>query len=157
MYQKILVVIDKEADNDAVFKQGVALAKLTGASLMLLHVLSPQAQDAPASPASDSIFDVTHAAALQGYLQQWQAYEQAGLDLLKTLADQATAEGVTTEFSLNRGDLGRMICDLAHNWNADLILMAGRKQNGLMGLILGSVSNYVTHHAPCSVLLIQPL
>ena len=44
---------------------------------------------------------------------------------------------------------------LAKDWNADLIIMGRRGLTGLSEMFLGSVSNYVVHHASCSVLLIQ--
>lgn len=155
MYRKILVLIENESFSDAVFKQSLALAKFSEANLMLLSVLSSQDQNAPVSPVSDSIYDISHTPLIQEYLQQLKAYEQAALDRLKLLAEQATNECVKTEFSLNRGDIGRMICDLAQTWQADLIVMAGREENSFLGLMLGSVGNYVTHHAPCSVLLVH--
>ncbi|MEO0350033.1 MAG: universal stress protein, partial [Cyanobacteria bacterium P01_A01_bin.15] len=40
-------------------------------------------------------------------------------------------------------------------WNADLIMMGRRGRSGFSELLLGSVSNYVMHHAPCSVLTVQ--
>jgi nucleotide-binding universal stress UspA family protein len=155
MYQRILFPVINNESTSKAFEQGKALAKVTGANLMLLRVLSPQDEEAPFSPASDSIYDLEHSEGIKSYLQQWQGYEKAGLSLLKKLADQATDEGVTTEFSLNRGEPGRVICDLANSWKADLILIPGREAKGLMGLFLGSVSNYVIHHAPCSVLIVQ--
>jgi nucleotide-binding universal stress UspA family protein len=155
MFQKILIAIDGKTCIDRVFTDGLALAKATEASLMLLRVLSPQDEEAPFAPASDSIYDVQHTQGIQSYLEQWQTYEKSGFELLKALAAQADQEGISAEFSLNRGEPGRVICDLASSWNADLILIAGREPSGLKGLLLGSVSNYVTHHAPCSVLIVQ--
>ncbi len=38
---------------------------------------------------------------------------------------------------------------------ADLIVVGRRGRSGLSELILGSASNYVLHHAPCSVLTLQ--
>ncbi len=44
---------------------------------------------------------------------------------------------------------------MARNCGADVIVMGRRGHSGLSELILGSVSNYVLHHAPCSVLIVQ--
>ncbi|MEM9908892.1 MAG: universal stress protein, partial [Cyanobacteria bacterium P01_D01_bin.44] len=49
-----------------------------------------------------------------------------------------------------------LICDLAHSWNADVIVLGSRGHRGLRELFLGSISNYVTHHAPCSVWVVRP-
>ncbi|NEO65320.1 MAG: universal stress protein, partial [Moorea sp. SIO4G2] len=36
-----------------------------------------------------------------------------------------------------------------------LIVLGRRGLGGLKEMVLGSVSNYVVHHAPCSVLVVQ--
>ncbi|MEL6786783.1 MAG: universal stress protein, partial [Cyanobacteria bacterium J06607_15] len=50
---------------------------------------------------------------------------------------------------------GRTICDRAQTWSVDLILVGSRGLTGAKEVMLGSVSNYVTHHAPCSVLIVR--
>jgi nucleotide-binding universal stress UspA family protein len=156
MYQRILIAVDKKAGGGLVFQEGLALARATRASVMLLDVLSAYEEDAPFQLPSTEMYAILNEEAIKNYLNQWQNYEQAGLDLLKTLAAEANANGILAEYSLNRGEPGRVICDLARNWNADLIMLAGREREELLGQILGSVSNYVTHHAPCSVLIVHP-
>ncbi len=49
----------------------------------------------------------------------------------------------------------RFIVEEAQNWKADLIIV-GSHGRGFWGrLTLGSVSNAVIHHAPCSVLIVS--
>lgn len=48
------------------------------------------------------------------------------------------------------------ICKLAKSWEADLIVVGHQGMSPLQELARGSVSNYVMHYAPCSVLTIQP-
>jgi nucleotide-binding universal stress UspA family protein len=71
------------------------------------------------------------------------------------LEQEATAAGVSAQFTLNYGDPGKMICALAKSYDADLIIVGRRGLNGLSELVMGSVSNYIFHHAPCDVLTIQ--
>lgn len=74
---------------------------------------------------------------------------------LKTYSDQAMAKGIPTELECKVGSSGSWICDLATNWQAELIVVGRRGREGLTEILLGSVSNYVLHHAPCSVLVVQ--
>ncbi len=89
------------------------------------------------------------------YQQHWQKLEQEGLELLQSLAEEATQAGVKTEWGQSLGYPGRNICESAQTWSADLILLGSRGLTGLKEMFLGSVSNYVTHHAPCSVLIVR--
>jgi len=75
--------------------------------------------------------------------------------MLRSLADKATNAGVETTFHQSLGSPDRSICELAYELNVDLIILGRRGRCGLNELILGSVSNYVLHHAHCSVLTIQ--
>ncbi|WP_390691905.1 universal stress protein [Aetokthonos hydrillicola] len=68
---------------------------------------------------------------------------------------QADEAGVTVEIEQCSGTPGKTICDVARTWNADLIIVGRRGYSGMREIFLGSVSNYVLHHAPCSVLSIQ--
>ncbi|MBF2036318.1 MAG: universal stress protein [Leptolyngbyaceae cyanobacterium T60_A2020_046] len=157
MTQRILVAIDRSSARALVLQQGMQLAQALGANLMLIHVLSAYDDDSPGLPvrAYHSYYPIVDSAAWEMYQQQWEAYENSGLTDLQLLAEEATARGIPTEFTQNTGDPGRVICDMAKTWNADLILMGHRGRKGLSELLLGSVSNYVMHHAPCSVLIVR--
>jgi len=157
MFHKILVAMDTSAIGKNVFDEALSLAKVNNASLMLLHVLSAEEVGRPPMPLIPSMgyFPTVHEKTLEIYREQWQALEKQGLQLLRSRADEATLAGVSTEFTQNPGSPGRTICELARNWRADLIVMGRRGHSGLSELILGSVSNYVLHHAPCSILTVQ--
>ncbi len=157
MFHKILVAMDTSAIGKSVFAEALDLAKVTGASLMLLHVLSSEEKGSPNISVFPSLeyYPGLSGKTLEIYQQQWSAFEKQGLELLRSRVDEATAAGVSTEFTQNRGSPGRTICDLARTWRAELIVVGRRGHSGLSELILGSVSNYVIHHAPCSVLTVQ--
>ena len=53
-----------------------------------------------------------------------------------------------------KGNPEQEIVDIARNWGADLIVM-GSHGRGFWGRLLGSVSDGVLHHAPCSVLVVR--
>ncbi|TBR57084.1 universal stress protein UspA [Westiellopsis prolifica IICB1] len=147
MLHRILVPIaSSDTVGKCLFQEALDLAKVTRANLRLLHVLSLDDKDTPGilllmnTPESK---------------KHWEKFEKPGLDLLKSFANQAIAAGVPTEYSQSLGSPSRIICETAKTWEADLIIMGRRGISGLSELILGSVSNYVTHHAPCSILIVQ--
>jgi nucleotide-binding universal stress UspA family protein len=67
----------------------------------------------------------------------------------------ANALNIKVEIFQSLGDAGRTICETAKNYAADLIVMGRNQKSMLSEIFLGSTSNYVLHHAPCSVMVIQ--
>lgn len=154
MFHKILVAIDMSVIAKHVFDEALSLAKANGATVMLLHILSAEEENSPLPILWNHYYPVMNDK-LREYQKQWKVFEKQGLELLQSLTDEATAVGVNTEFTQINGSPGQTICDFACNWEADLIIIGRRGHSGLSELILGSVSNYVLHHAPCSVLTVQ--
>ena len=154
MFKKILAAIDGSEMSHDVFKTALDIAKADKANLLLLHVLSFEEQNSLSIPMPTGL-DYFQAAdgELQIYREQWQTYEQHSLNLLKSLADRSTTEGATTQFHQIPGGPGRKICEFAQSEDVDLIVMGHRGISALNELLLGSISNYVLHRAPCSVLM----
>lgn len=158
MFRKILVALDDSEASQQVYEQALALAKSVDAQLMLLHVLSPLEDGYPditVYAGVESYYPMLHGSAVKRYLEQCSVLEEQYRERLQSLAAKANAAGVTTEFTLNLGNPGRAICTLARTWEADLLVTGRRGHSGLSEWVLGSVSNYVLHHAPCSVLTVQ--
>ena len=55
-----------------------------------------------------------------------------------------------------RGDPGQAICKYAEEVSAAAIVVGSRGRSGLKRAVLGSVSDYVTRNAPCSVVVTPP-
>ena len=158
MFKKILVAVDISQTNKDVFANGLFVAKTNNASLMLLHVLSSEEDSSPLPiPPDMSQFYPAggNEMTLEMWRQQWEAFEKEGLELLQSLAKEARSAEVEVEYRQIVGSPSRIICKLAREWQADLIVIGRRGRSGLKEIILGSVSNYVLHHAPCSVLILQ--
>ena len=154
MINKILVAVDSSPEKLFAFDSIISLAKQTGASLMLLHILSEEDPDYPVFPTYvyyQVLKDPDHVE----YQEKWLQYEQRGIDFLRNLTEKAIAAGVETEYTQLSGSPGQVICELANNLSVDLIVVGSRGLKGLNEMFLGSVSNYVTHHAPCSVLIVR--
>lgn len=54
-----------------------------------------------------------------------------------------------------RGGAAQMIVEEAGEWGADLIVVGSHGYGFWSRALLGSVSNSVVHHAPCSVLVVR--
>ena len=154
MISRILVAVDRSEKNKSVFDSAVSLAQATGATLMLLHVLSEKETGYPALP-TYAYYPMMDDRDFELYRERLAEYQKWGLDLLKNLTEKATAAGVETEYTQLTGNPGSIICELADTWSADLIIVGSRGLKGLKEMFLGSVSNYVTHHTPCSILIVR--
>jgi nucleotide-binding universal stress UspA family protein len=158
MFQRILVALDSAKASDYVFQKALSLAKLDQATLMLLHVLSGEEKGSPNMPLSPILdyYPQASSKAAENYQKQWRIFEEKCLDQLKGYQDEALALGVPSEVNQQFGSPGLTVCEVAQTWQAELIVMGSRGHSLLHQLVLGSVSNYVLHHAPCSVLIIYP-
>jgi nucleotide-binding universal stress UspA family protein len=157
MFRKILVAFDNSLIGQQIFDEAVSLAKATGASVMFINVISPfdEYYPNPLLTQSGMSYPVVSVEVFNSYLEQWKELKQESSNFLKSFCDRAQALGVKTEWTQSFGDPGRAICDIARNYEADLIVLGRRGRKGLSEFFLGSVSNYVLHHAPCSVLIVQ--
>lgn len=140
MFYRILVAVNNWTVSEEVFEQALALAQATGAHLMLVNVLSPLDQNYLSTVEKNY------------YLHTWKNLTEKGLKYLYKLCQTATNKGVSVEVTQTKGNPGQIICQLASNWGADLI-MVGR--NTFNKFFLNTVSNHVLRHASCSVLIVQ--
>lgn len=154
MINKILVAVDRSESNKFVFDSAVSLAKVTGANLMLLHILCEDEEDYPLL-SSYAYYPSLDEENNDSNREKLSEYEQWGLSFLESLAQKAKEAGVDTEYTQLTGYPGQTICEIANSWSSDLIVVGSRGLKGFKEMFLGSVSNYVTHHAHCSVLIVR--
>ncbi len=98
---------------------------------------TPRADDGDA--ATDALYDHYRTA-------QRQATTRAGI----------TAEHVIEEATPNKRRIGQAICDSARDRSADVILIGSHGSSHAGEFLLGSVSQYVLHHANSPVLVVRP-
>lgn len=157
-FKKILVAIDNSPLSPAAFEATLNLARANQSQVKLIHCITP---DLIADPMMGSMtLDASVPPGLlmndlqtqQVLIQQQTEEAQA---LLTQYAQAATQQGVFIELECLIGETGHLVCEMARDWLADLVVVGRRGRTGLAEAFLGSVSNYVVHHAPCSVLVIQ--
>lgn len=159
MVSRILVALDDTAHAQTLLNQAMAMAEKFSAQLLLLSVLSPiDLQPLGLQPGGlgiEGFFPILNEQSLQQYSKEWQAYASQKLTQLQQRQQQALDRGIGAECQQTEGDPGARICEIAAAWDADMIITGRNRRSGLSELFLGSTSNYVLHHAPCSVWVIQ--
>lgn len=158
MYQRILVALGEEDGMNAqVLAEAAEIAKATKGTLNLLHVLFPPSSGFP-NPiyvTADGMHSTVNTESFQLYLNEWQTLQHQNQAALDEQANELSKRGIAVEWTQAVGDPGRQICQIAQDWDADLIMLGRRGLSGLGEILLGSVSNYVMHHSPCSVVAVQ--
>jgi nucleotide-binding universal stress UspA family protein len=74
---------------------------------------------------------------------------------LEAAAAEIREAGVEVEVFAREGDPADAILDVAEERGSDLIVVGNKGMTGAKRFLLGSVPNKVSHHAPCSVLIIR--
>jgi nucleotide-binding universal stress UspA family protein len=75
--------------------------------------------------------------------------------LQEAAADARTVGVAEVETFARQGDAADAILDVAEEQRSDLIVVGNRGMTGAKRFLLGSVPNKVSHHAPCSVLIVR--
>ena len=154
-FQRVLVALDYSFPNREIFDQGVDLAKNHQADLMICHCLQTQSAN-PSELFSLGMMGGTYSADILDLEEQIIEENTTELqECFNSLQQEARQEGIKTEFHYLAGNPGEEICDLAHIWQADVIVIGRRGLSGFSEMLFGSVSNYVFHHAQCAVLVVQ--
>jgi nucleotide-binding universal stress UspA family protein len=149
VFKTILVGTDgSDSAHEAVVKAAeLAETQGEGAVLHVVSVVKPIANAAVA--AGDTAFAAPSAANVN-----WE--EEIRVDLegkLAGIADRVRKEGVKVDTHVRFGSPADVLCDMAGHLGADVIVVGNRGMQGGRRL-LGSVPNTVSHHAPCSVLIV---
>lgn len=145
MYRKILVPLDGSATSARGLEEAVALARASGASLALLHVVDafPFTMDMTGAGAWDALVD---------------GLRQQGRSLLEQAGETALAHGVKAAGKLVEFPSGRVadvIVDEVGAQGCDLVVMGTHGRRGFGHLMLGSDAERVLHLSPVPVLLIR--
>lgn len=75
--------------------------------------------------------------------------------ILRDATTIAESAGVEVETHTRTGDPADAILTVAEEQGADLIVVGNKGMTGARRYLLGSVPNKITHHAPCSVMVVR--
>lgn len=152
---KILVALDYLDDSSTVLTQALEIAEKFQAELRLFHCIEPQPVSMPEIGALAAYGGMIDATAIAIQEQQFSSYLNTVAAWLERLTKVATDRHLVAKAEYHVGEPRQEICAIAKTWEADLIILGRRGLSGISEVLLGSVSSYVLHHAPCSVMVIQ--
>jgi nucleotide-binding universal stress UspA family protein len=75
--------------------------------------------------------------------------------LLMRAAAEAEGDHIEIDTASREGDPAKVLSDIAAEEHARLIIVGDRGLSGVGRFLLGSVSQKLSHHAPCSVLIVR--
>lgn len=84
-----------------------------------------------------------------------EAEHQSGAEALAEAAGAVREVAVDVETTEVRGDAGKLVCDSASRWRADVVVVraGGRDRPPVGPASLGPAARFITDHAPCAVLV----
>jgi nucleotide-binding universal stress UspA family protein len=135
MYSSIVVGTDGSETAREAVRQATRLAATVGARIELVSAYQPVPESPP---------------------QGWSVSPRSDVEeLLREAAEEIKGAGVDVTTYARQGDPAAALLDVAEERRADLIVVGNRGMTGADRFLLGSVPNKVSHHAPCSVLIIR--
>jgi len=137
---RIVVGVDGSDGADAALQWAVEEARLRDATVVAVHVWHlpyvGEAAGMAALSVSGDEFETGARAVLDGAVARFGG--EAGI-----------------ETRLGKGDAAGTLLRVAEDVDADLLVVGSRGRGGFAGLLLGSVSQQVSHHAPCPVVIVR--
>jgi nucleotide-binding universal stress UspA family protein len=145
VFASIVVGTDGSETAREAVRQAAELAVRLGATLQIVSAYEPVPGARPREEAQSAPPDL-----------QWTVNPREDVDAtLRDAADTARAGGIEAVTYARQGDPADAILDVAEEQGADLIVVGNKGMTGARRFLLGSVPNRVSHHAPCSVLIIR--
>ena len=75
--------------------------------------------------------------------------------MLTRSARHAEEQGVEVDWEARPGHPADVILDIASERGVDLIVVGNKGMTGARRYLLGGVSDKISHHAPCSVMIVR--
>ena len=145
MFKSIVVGTDGSDTAGEAVRQATELARAVGAKLEIVSAYEPVSAKRLDDERREAPDDL-----------QWAINPREDVDAtLEAAAVPAREAGVEVNLYPRQGDPADAILDVAEERSADLIVVGNKGMTGAKRFLLGSVPNKVSHHAPCSVLVIR--
>ncbi|HEV3378837.1 MAG TPA: universal stress protein [Thermoleophilaceae bacterium] len=145
MFDSMVVGTDGSDTAKEAVRQATDLAKAVGATVHLVSAYEPVPEGRLREERQQVPDDL-----------QWMVNPREDVaSTLEEASDGIREAGVEVQIHAREGDPADAILDVAEEQNADLIVVGNKGMTGAKRFLLGSVPNKVSHHAPCSVMIIR--
>jgi nucleotide-binding universal stress UspA family protein len=145
MFSSIVVGTDGSETARKAVRAAVDLAKSVGATLDIVSAYEPVSSQRLREESRQAPADT-----------QWSINPREDVEAtLEEASEAVEGSGVEVQTFAREGDPADAILDVAEERGADLIVVGNKGMTGAKRFLLGSVPNKVSHHAPCSVLIIR--
>jgi len=140
MYHRILVALDGSAASKLALHAAVELAATAQATVCALGVEErlTQYEMAPAEIEED-----------KAEQDDWFA------EIMDEARREANERGVALETAVQSGNAAQRIIQTARDGHYDLIVLGAKGHSVIRDFLLGTTTDRVAHHAPCSVLVVR--
>jgi nucleotide-binding universal stress UspA family protein len=145
LFSRIVVGTDGSETAAGAVGQAIELARLSDAQLSLVSAYQPVSGRRVRDEAAQAPADVQHEIGPR---------EDVNL-ILEAAAAEARKQGIEVATHPVEADPADAILNVAEETRADLIVVGNKGMTGARRYLLGSVPNNVSHHAPCSVLIVR--
>ncbi len=145
MFSRIVVGTDGSETAAEAVRQAVDLARLSSATLSIVSAYEPVSERRVAGEKQDVPADVQHEIGPREDVNR----------VLDAAAAEAKKAGIEVQTHAVEADPAEAILNVAEETGADLIVVGNKGMTGARRFLLGSVPNNVSHHAPCSVIIVR--
>jgi nucleotide-binding universal stress UspA family protein len=145
MFSSIVVGTDGSETAREAVRQATDLAKSIGASVHLVSAYEPVSDLRLREEQQQAPRDVEHSINPREDVEK----------ILEEAAEKVKDEGVEVQTYSREGDPADAVLDVAEERGADLVIVGNKGMTGARRFLLGSVPNKVSHHAPCSVMIVR--
>lgn len=143
---KILLAIDGSKFAEAATQSVISLFRTQKVEVLVLQIVEPVVFSTPPQMAPGYAPEM--APRLQSQIKDARESVSRTVEVLRTAGFNADSRVVEAEIRTG-------ILEAAEEWKADLIVIGSHGEKGLRKFFLGSVSESVARHTPCSVLIVR--
>lgn len=144
MFETLLVAVDGSESSDRCITYAKSIAEKYNSKIIILNTFNFEFPDIPNHQLTPEIFDKA--------LYELKNHSQ---NILNKMTDELNLDNSNIQLLSLEGDPGLSIIKASNQYDVNLIIIGSRGYGAIKSFLLGSVSNYVLHHAHCPVFVVK--